>query len=131
MLAVVTGIAFAEGLNGGLVKAFKSVGENIFGEGYFSATLVSNENDGTEEVQLDYNPEVGIPLILNLFKRNEDGSCEAYVRLTIMDEAGELTVRGIINPDLTPANVSVEDIGGAVGAGIIDPNVYPPDPVMC
>ena len=126
-MSFVAGIAFASDLNNGLVNAFKSVGENIFGADYFSATEVMSESNDVEEVQLDYAPQAGVPIILNLFRRNSGGSCEAYVRLTIMEEGGLTVVRGIINPDVVPDGVRVVGIL----PGIINPDIYPPDPIKC
>ena len=125
-LAFFAGIALANGLNTGLVNALRSVGENIFGKDYFSATVFQTDENG-EGVQFDYAPEAGTPVVLNLFSYDEDGGCEAYLRLSVMDEEGVLTVRGIINPEVIPTDVSV----AGIDAGIINPDVYPPDPVKC
>jgi len=62
-------------INRGLLTAFNSVGQNLFGTDVFSASLGSTET-GLPAVQLDLSTDAGVPTVVNLHPPNPNTPLE-------------------------------------------------------
>lgn len=79
--------AFATRINRGLVTAFNSVGQNLFGSAVFGARVVPpNPGFPSDTVQLDVADDTRLPLLLNVFTPSplQPGDpCRTYVQVAI------------------------------------------------
>lgn len=93
VLAAMVAIAFAAGLvsartpfatkiNSGLVNAFSSVGENLFGSTVFAARVhPPNPIYPIGAVQLDMADDTQVPIVLNVFAPTDP--CRSYLQIAI------------------------------------------------
>jgi hypothetical protein len=100
---------FATRINRGLVNAFNSVGQNLFGSAVFGARVVPpNPTFPTSTVQLDFADDTRIPVVLNAFAPPSPliptDPCRTYVQVAIGD--GGVTVA--VDLDAAPEGFSAE-----------------------
>jgi len=117
-------------INRGLINALASVGENLFGDGNFSASVVGSPppDDGSpapDVVQIDLAsgtpPDDSIPVYLNVFSPPPDDNfdgCVATAQIAVTSDG----VRVIINPEV------VSPTGGGIMAEYGAPLGQPPEP---
>lgn len=98
---------FATRINTGLVNAFSSVGQNLFGEAVFSAvTVPPNPVLPQGAVQLDVALDAQIPVAMGVFVPpnpiTPTDPCRKFVQLEVQD--GSVVVA--VDPDAAPAGFS-------------------------
>jgi len=102
---------FATQINKGLVNAFNSVGQNLFGSAVFGARVIPPDPIfPTDTVQLDVADDTRIPVVLNAFAPpnplTPTDPCRTYVQVVV----GDGGVRVTVDPDAPEGVLEVSSL---------------------
>jgi hypothetical protein len=117
---------FASSLNGGLLNAFTSVGQNLFGEGAFGASATpGNPVAPSGGVQMDISRDTILPVSVDLFIPGNPvvpgDPCRRVAQLSVVNGQASIT--------LDPTLAANADRGVQFGYGSIPGN--PIVPAVC
>jgi hypothetical protein len=117
---------FATSVNSGLVNAFSSVGQNLFGEAAFGASLYPPTpvapNGG---VQTDVSSATQVPVAMNVFIPGNPiipgDPCKRFAQITIGPNGGTVA----IDSTVAPANFSLEVVHQTIPGNPVVPAACP------
>ncbi len=119
------GAPFATRINNGLVNAFSSVGQNLFGEAVFDAvTVPPNPVFPQGAVQVDVALDTQIPAALGVFSPVDP--CRKFVQIEVLDGDVIIAVDGDVAPDGFETEIvfkSLEDFAPTVERCLAQPPV--------